>query len=209
MARIGIGDRHWDCAFANEWCEKKAASYTAQFGRGERQTCEELQVCDVADLRPTQLPGTPTLVWGSFPCQDLSLAGNGAGLKGERSGTFKPFWELNRKIIGEGRAPKLIVLENVVGALTSHEGADFTFLIRSLVSEGYRVGALVMDAVHFLPQSRPRLFIVGVHESVSIPHDVVAQFQSGRVSGMHDHGGCHPHARAPTEGVRYPTGEQT
>ena len=169
MARIGLGDQHWRCIFANEWCDKKSASYTARFGIGHPQACRELEVCDVADLKPTRLPGTPTLVWGSFPCQDLSLAGNGAGLKGERSGTFRPFWELTRKIIKEGRAPKFIVLENVVGALTSHGGADFTYLIRALVTEGYRVGVLVIDAVHFLPQSRPRLFIVGVHGGISIP----------------------------------------
>ena len=172
MARIGLGE-HWRCVFANEWCEKKAASYTARFGTGDPRKCKELQVCDVADLTPEQLPGRPTLVWGSFPCQDLSLAGAGAGLRGERSGTFKPFWELIRKIVQEGRPPKLIVLENVVGALTSHGGQDFTYIVRALVKEGYRVGALVMDAVHFVPQSRPRLFVVGVHRSVTIPSEAM------------------------------------
>ncbi|MCC6369238.1 MAG: DNA cytosine methyltransferase [Bryobacterales bacterium] len=173
MARIGLGDDHWRCTFANEWCEKKAASYTARFGTGNPKRCKELEVSDVADLKPHQLPGTPALVWGSFPCQDLSLAGNGAGLKGERSGTFKPFWKLIRQIVEEGRTPKLIVLENVIGALSSHEGQDFTYLVEVVVKEGYKVGALVIDAVHFLPQSRPRLFIVGVHESVAIPSQVM------------------------------------
>ncbi len=108
MARLGLGER-WACAFSNEWCEKKAATYRARFGGSE------LRVCDVADLTPDNLPGTPTLVWGSFPCQDLSLAGNGAGLEGVRSGTFKPFWELMRGLVRLDRHPRLIVLENVVG----------------------------------------------------------------------------------------------
>ncbi|MCX6621588.1 MAG: DNA cytosine methyltransferase, partial [Acidobacteria bacterium] len=86
MARLGLGDE-WQCTFSNEWCEKKAAAYRARFGDSK-----ELRVCDVADLKPSDLPGVPTLVWASFPCQDLSLAGNGAGLEGERSGMFKPFW---------------------------------------------------------------------------------------------------------------------
>lgn len=167
MARLGLGEDDWRCAFSNEWCEKKASSYKARFGG------DELKVCDVADLTPDQLPGTPTLVWGSFPCQDLSLAGSGAGLKGDRSGTFKPFWELIRKTGKVGRHPKLIVLENVVGALTSHKGKDFAYIVRALVKEGYKVGALVIDAVRFLPQSRPRLFVVGVHESVSIPSQLI------------------------------------
>lgn len=141
MARLGLGPA-WNCTFANEWCEKKAAAYRAYFGKSP-----ELKVCDVAELTPDDLPGTPTLVWGSFPCQDLSLAGNGAGLAGERSGTFKPFWKLMRRIIEVGRGPQIIVLENVIGTLTSHEGRDFATIIGALAQKGYRVGALLMDAV--------------------------------------------------------------
>ncbi|MGA2434096.1 MAG: DNA (cytosine-5-)-methyltransferase [Bryobacteraceae bacterium] len=161
MARLGLG-ADWRCTFSNEWCEKKASAYRAKFGGGE------LRVCDVADLKPEDLPGAPTLVWASSPCQDLSLAGNGAGLDGERSGAFKPFWELMRGLVHLGRHPQLIVLENVVGALTSHDGNDFGQIVGALAKEGYRVGALVMDAVRFLPQSRPRLFIVGVFKELQL-----------------------------------------
>lgn len=119
MARLGLGPA-WNWTFGNEWCEKKAAAYREYFGKSP-----ELKVCDVAKVTPNDLPGTPTLVWGSFPCQDLSLAGNGAGLAGERNGTFKPFWKLMRGMVGLGRIPRIIVLENVIGTLTSHEGRDF------------------------------------------------------------------------------------
>lgn len=159
MARLGLGPR-WRCMFANEWCSKKAASYEAMFGTGNPKRCPELRVQDVALLTTRDLPGNPDLVWGSFPCQDLSLAGNGAGLQGDRSGTFTPFWRLVRDLVEEGRGPKAIVLENVTGAITSHGGKDFTHIIGSLASAGYRVGALVIDAVRFLPQSRPRLFFI-------------------------------------------------
>lgn len=60
----------------------------------------------------------------------------------------------------QGRQPSLIVLENVCGALTSHDGEDFAAICTALQRSGYRFGALVLDAAHFLPQSRPRLFIV-------------------------------------------------
>ncbi|MEJ7659591.1 MAG: hypothetical protein WKG07_08175 [Hymenobacter sp.] len=56
----------------------------------------------------------------------MSLAGGGAGLKGDRSGTFWPFWRLMNGVIAEGRAPEIIALENVCGTLTSHGGKDFT-----------------------------------------------------------------------------------
>jgi DNA (cytosine-5)-methyltransferase 1 len=166
MARIGLGSA-WRCTFSNDICEKKASAYRAFFGDGE------LTVGDVAKLKPKDLPGTPTLVWGSFPCQDLSLAGNGAGLMGARSGTFKPFWKLTQCLIRLGRIPQIIVLENVVGALTSHHGEDFGLIVRSLAEEGYRVGALVIDAVRFVPQSRPRLFIVAVHSSTALPSEYI------------------------------------
>ena len=140
MARLGLG-QDWNCIFSNDICEKKASAYRAFFGGAE------LKVADVSDLSTADLPGSPTLVWGSFPCQDLSLAGNGAGLNGKRSGTFKPFWSLIKGIIRQGRVPQTIVLENVVGALTSHGGNDFTTIVSMLAQEGYRVGALVLDAV--------------------------------------------------------------
>ncbi|MEO8659064.1 MAG: DNA (cytosine-5-)-methyltransferase [Bryobacteraceae bacterium] len=166
MARLGLGS-DWRCTFSNDICDKKASSYRAYFGDGE------MHVEDVAKLKARDLPGTPTLVWGSFPCQDLSLAGNGAGLGGHRSGTFKPFWKLMSSMMNLGRVPQIIVLENVIGTLTSHEGWDFATIIGAFAEQGYRVGGLVMDAVRFLPHSRPRLFIVGVHEEVSLPSQLV------------------------------------
>ena len=87
MARIGLGAA-WKCVFANDIHPKKAASYRENFGG------RELQVDDIAALTTKSLPEEAELAWASFPCQDLSLAGAGAGLKGERSGTFWLFWRL-------------------------------------------------------------------------------------------------------------------
>ena len=166
MARAGLGEQ-WKCLFANDFDHKKAVTYRTNWGDGE------LCVKDIGKLTLREIPGQADLVWASFPCQDLSLAGGGAGLRGERSGTFRPFWKLMTGLISEGRAPKAIVLENVCGALTSHGGKDFATLCGSLVAGGYAVGAVVVDAAHFLPQSRPRLFIIGVNNGTEIPIDVI------------------------------------
>jgi DNA (cytosine-5)-methyltransferase 1 len=162
MARAGLG-ASWTCLFANDFDPKKGLTYQANWGVGG-----ELTIGDIAQLKASDLPGHADLVWGSFPCQDLSLAGGGAGLKGERSGTFYPFWDLIRSLKEAGRAPKLVALENVLGTLTSHGGQDFEAICSTFAEAGYRYGALVINASLFVPQSRPRLFMIGVREDVDI-----------------------------------------
>ena len=161
MARAGLG-AGWSCLFANDIDSKKAASYAANWGK------EHLRVEDVAKLGAEHLPGQADLAWASFPCQDLSLAGAGAGLKGARSGTFWPFWCLMQALRQEGRGPALIVLENVCGALASHNGKDFA-AIGAALAKHFRFGAVVIDAIRFVPQSRPRLFIIAVRKDLPIP----------------------------------------
>lgn len=173
MAGFGLGPT-WDCLFANDIDAKKAASYRANQHGGK-----ELLLRDVADVTLDDLPGSPDLVWASFPCQDLSLAGNGAGLAGKRSGMFKPFWQLMRSLHADGRGPKIIALENVYGAITSNGGRDFATLAAAFSGLGYRFGAVVIDAVHFLPQSRPRFFMVGIRGDLTIPDGHTADGPSG------------------------------
>lgn len=167
MVRAGLGDG-WKCAFANDFNKMKARTYARNWG-------DDHLVCgDVADVTTAELPGRADLAWASFPCQDLSLAGQYRGL-GEassaimtRSGTFWPFWKLMTQLRSAGRAPRVIVLENVVGAITSRDGRDFEAICHALSDGGYRYGAVVIDAKHFVPQSRPRLFFVAVAEDLPI-----------------------------------------
>ncbi len=161
MARLGLGPE-WSCLFANDFDFKKAAAYQANFG------VDELKVGDVREVRGADLPDRAELAWGSFPCQDLSLAGLGGGLKGERSGTFYPFWRVMAELIEGGRAPEVIAMENVCGTLTSHDGVDFEAICSTFERHGYRSGSLVIDAELFVPQSRPRLFIVGVRTGLPL-----------------------------------------
>lgn len=168
MAREGLGDR-WTCLFANDFDPKKGFAYQNNWGTGG-----ELTVGDIRALEVANLPGHPDLVWGSFPCQDLSLAGAGAGLEGERSGTFYPFWDVVYSLIKEGRAPGIVAVENVCGALTSHGGKDFGAICRTFAEGGYRYGALVINAELFVPQSRPRLFVIGVHKDIEIPTELLS-----------------------------------
>ncbi len=168
MVRAALG-ASWRCLFANDSDDKKAASYEENWGGNE------LVVRDVGKVASSELPGEADLAWASFPCQDLSLAGSGGGLKGLKSGTFWPFWNLICELRREKRQPRIVVLENVCGTLTSHGGEDFKSLINALAIGGYRAGALVIDSCLFVPQSRPRLFIVGVRYDIDIDPSLVSE----------------------------------
>lgn len=168
MARSGLGE-DWNCIFANDFSEKKAESYRVNWGD------EHLLVEDINKVNSTLLPGHADLAWASFPCQDLSLAGNGAGLGGERSGTFWGFLNIIKELKIQNRKPLIIVVENVYGMLTSHEGKDFEAIAESLADLGYSFGAIVIDAIQFVPQSRPRVFIICIDENLIIPDGVVCE----------------------------------
>ena len=177
MARAGLG-AGWNCVFANDFDPMKTATYAANWGDAH------VLCADVAKLSTSCLPSKVDLAWASFPCQDLSLAGDYAGLGHSasptmtRSGTFWPFWALMKGLKKESRAPRLIVLENVYGALTSNEGRDFAAIGEALSGSGYKFGAIVVDAIRFVPQSRPRVFFVAVERGVTIPELALADVPS-------------------------------
>lgn len=189
MVRAGLGPQ-WCCLFANDFDHKKGRIYRKNWGD------RELATADVASITIRDLPGAADLAWASFPCQDLSLAGAGAGLKGDRSGTFWPFWSLMKGLMVENRGPRLIVLENVCGALTSHEGKDFAAICGVFRQAGYVVGAVVVDAALFVPQSRPRLFVIGVHGDVELPDGLTAESPS---VPWHTRALINAHTQLPTE----------
>lgn len=149
LVRLAL-EPDWRCLWANDISPHKAAVYRANFGESE------FRLGDVAEVDAAGLPDAD-LAWASFPCQDLSLAGWRRGLGAERSGTFWAFWRLMRDMHGAGRRPPLIVLENVVGLLS---GGDFSGLCEALAALDMRFGALTINADRFVPQSRPRVFVI-------------------------------------------------
>ena len=164
MARIGLG-AGWSCRFANDFDPVKAATYRANFPTRDAGAADHFHEGDVWTLQACDLPGCADLAWASSPCQDFSLAGARAGLAGGRSGAFFGFWRLIEGLTAEGRAPRALVIENVSGLLSSHGGRDFTALAQALADQGYSFGALELDAADFLPQSRPRVFVIATRDA--------------------------------------------
>ncbi len=154
MVRAGLGSR-WECLRACDIDKKKCLSYRQNFGE-KHLLHGDIQNIRVADSNPAQL------AWASFPCQDTSLAGGYAGLAGERSGTFWSWWRVVEGMKNAGKPYNIVCIENVRGLLTSNAGTDFAAIGEALAKAGYVFGAVVVDAAHFLPHSRDRLFIIGI-----------------------------------------------
>lgn len=152
LVRLALESQGWQVVFANDIDEDKAKMY-----RGNWPDNDHLIVRDIHKLRPDQIP-TCDLFTASFPCNDLSIAGRWEGLKGKESSAF---WGLMSLLDQLGaRRPPLVMLENVVGFLQRNEGADFEEALLALNDRGYVVDALILNAVHWVPQSRARLFVI-------------------------------------------------
>lgn len=158
LARMGLDLAGFETAWANDISPDKAAMYRAQFGD------DVMVIGDVNDVDAADLPRVD-LAWASSPCTDLSLAGNRTGLAGTESSAFYAFTGILRAMAEDDR-PKALVLENVIGLSTSHGGDDLTAAIKEFNELGYSVDILAIDARRFVPQSRPRMFLVGSREPV-------------------------------------------
>jgi DNA (cytosine-5)-methyltransferase 1 len=152
LVRLALERQGWRVVFANDIDPKKAEMY-----RHNWPTDDHLNVGDIHALDPAALPNC-TLYTASFPCNDLSIAGRWEGLQGKESSSF---WGLVQKLDDLGnRRPPFVMLENVVGFLMSHGGRDFEEALLAMNKLGYTVDAVVLNATHWVPQSRPRLFVL-------------------------------------------------
>lgn len=125
---------------------------------------------DIREVNHAEIPSSDVWV-GGFPCQDVSVARMGPrdGLRGRRSGLFYKFAELIGKCL-----PRVILIENVTGLLSSHGGRDFEIVIRSLAELGYGVGWRVFNSAYFgVPQSRQRVYIVGCYRDWRGPGEIL------------------------------------
>lgn len=163
MVRAALGDT-WDCVLANDFDPMKCAVYRDNWG--DAGLIEQ----DIATLPDEALQRPIDLFWASSPCQDFSLAGKGLGLSGVRSGVFQTWADKVAQAVNAGFAPRIIAFENVSGLVTRNRGADFRHVVKTLAKMGYVVGGLEIDARHFLPQSRPRIFVIAVRKDIDISH---------------------------------------
>ena len=148
--------------WSNDISNKKASVYRSNF--------ESLHFVlnDIRSINGANLPFAH-LSWASFPCQDLSLAGSLGGIDAERSGLV---WEWLRVLKEMPQRPAILLIENVAGLLSANQGKNYSKLHYALLDMGYKSGAMLIDAVHFVPQSRPRVFVIAIQKDIEIPEDM-------------------------------------
>ncbi len=160
LVHLGLQPGGWTCVYANDIEPKKQRMYADHFGAAPYYHIEDVWRTDAVLDR---INASPFLATASFPCIDLSLAGHWRGFDGKHSSTYFGFLEVLGGLVPR---PPLVMLENVCGFLTSRGGEDFGIAMRRLAELGYWIDAIVLDARWFVPQSRPRLFVFGFHESL-------------------------------------------
>ena len=163
LVREGLRKSNWNCVWANDISKDKQETYIDNFGS------DDFWLGDIWDVAKdsTLIPANSYLYTASFPCTDLSVAGGRAGLEGKESGTLNALIEVLRNKKNSGSAPKVVLLENVQGFLTSHQGKDVEQTVGHLSELGYFVDIIELDAIDFSAQSRPRVFLIAVEEELA------------------------------------------
>lgn len=161
LARMALENAGWSIRFANDNAEDKILFYKENLAAGGVAPDSR----DVQEVAASDLP-TVALATACFPCTDLSLAGAQRGLEpGTESSAYLKFTAILRQM--KTRRPPFVLLENVVGMIHSRDGVDFQICLEQLHDAGYTVDPFLLDAKWFVPQSRPRLFVVAVRDDLS------------------------------------------
>ena len=140
MVRAGLG-AGWTCLFANDFDARKGLTYQANWGTGGELTVGDVRAA--GRCRPAR-PARPGLGLLSLPGPVPRR--RGAGLAGRTVRDLLRLLGPHPRPGRQGRAPRLVAVENVCGALTSHGGRDFEAICRTFAEAGYRFGALVINA---------------------------------------------------------------
>jgi DNA (cytosine-5)-methyltransferase 1 len=144
----------------DEYCRRVLARH---FPDAER--FGDIRECGAQNLKPVDI------ICGGFPCQDISLAGSGDGLDGERSGLWREMFRITSEL-----RPKYLVVENVAALLV--RGVDR--VLGDLAEIGYDAEWQIVRADWFgLAHPRRRLFIVAHPSCESVEKQILVQFQRG------------------------------
>ena len=153
LKNIGIKFRHVFSCEQDEYCiESIVSNYDP-----------EILYPDITDRDVSKMPDMDLYVCG-FPCQPFSNAGSRQGVEDDK-GRGQIFWHC-LDVINKKR-PKYVVLENVKGFISIHDGEPFSELLSHLSLLSYKVYWKILNTKDYgIPQQRERLYIVAIHSSL-------------------------------------------
>ncbi len=169
----GIGGFRWalegeldgECVFASEWDKFAQKTYEANFGH--------VPDGDITELDPASIPAHDILTAG-FPCQPFSIAGvskaNALGRAHGFSHATQGSLFFNVAKIIEEKQPRAFILENVKNLRSHDKGNTFRVITEALTELGYHFESKILDARHWVPQHRERIFIVGFRDAEDFDH---------------------------------------
>lgn len=151
------------CVWTSEWDKYSVQTYKANF-----PDCHKIEG-DITLVDAAEIPDHDVLL-GGFPCQPFSLAGVSKknamgrlhGFLDETQGTL--FFDVARII--DTKRPKAFMLENVKNLLSHDKGKTFEVIRRTLQGLGYTLHCRIINAIHWVPQHRQRIIIIGFREEV-------------------------------------------
>ncbi|MGB3215147.1 MAG: DNA (cytosine-5-)-methyltransferase [Alphaproteobacteria bacterium] len=139
----------FEIIWANDFNPAACKSY-------ERNLGHKIHCGNVWDYLDT-MPMTADVLIGGFPCQDISVNGKGAGVKGKRSSLYRAMVEAIKIT-----TPKIFIAENVKGLLMRHNEDSLRQVIKDFKELGYDISYDLYHAADYgVPQTRERVFIVG------------------------------------------------
>ena len=149
-----VGSCEINYIFASELQPKLRTLLSTSIGR------PKMVYDDITKRNVSQMESVDLYICG-FPCQSFSLMGMHKGFRDVRGHVFYHVHEYIKTW-----EPKVFVLENVVGILSNNHGATFKTILSALHEIGkYHIEHRIISPLHVgIPQSRNRVFIVGIHQ---------------------------------------------
>lgn len=158
LRNLGANFTHYRCV---EWDKYAIASYNAVHGTNFETS--DIQKIHADDLGITETDKYCYIMTYSFPCQDLSLAGNQKGMQkgsGTRSGLL---WEVERLLDECTELPQVLLMENVPQVIGKKNIKDFQSWRSKLESLGYSNYVQLLNSKDYgIPQNRNRCFMVSI-----------------------------------------------
>lgn len=162
QGKLPMGFEHYRLI---EYDKYPVASYNAVHGTNFEPT--DITKIHAQDLGIVDRDKFDYILTYSFPCQDLSLAGKGRGMKkgsGTRSGLL---WEVERLLTECGtELPQILLMENVPNVIGDKNIEDFKNWVSFLESKGYQCYYEILNAKNYgIPQNRQRVFMISLLNS--------------------------------------------